>query len=124
MKVRILKNSIRLRLKQTEVQSFKKEGNISEVTAFGIDPSDELVFMLSVNEDELFKVHKSESKIVIEVPKSLAKEWTDTSMVGFNQGIETGKGKLIKLLVEKDFACLDGSEIENIDTYPNPSLPC
>src|SRR5215212_5318924 len=117
MKVRISGNSIRFRLKQTEVQNFQQHGKISEVTEFGTEEEDKLTFTLLTSANQ-FAVIKQLTTITIEVPEGIANEWTDTSLVGFEKSIDTGKGKIIKVLVEKDFKCLDGSDKENEDSYP------
>ncbi len=124
MKVRISGNSIRFRLKQSEVQTFGEQGILSEVTEFGTSADDTLVFTLSVSSSNSFGISNSKNTIVIEVPEMRAKEWTQTGLVGFEQAIDTGKGKIIKILVEKDFKCLDGSDKENEDSFPNPNLHC
>lgn len=124
MKVRISGNSIRFRLKQSEVQTFGEQGTLSEITEFGMAADDALTFTLSVSPSNAFSISNSKNTIVIEVPELLAKEWTQTGLVGFEEQIDTGKGKIIKILVEKDFKCLDGSDKENEDSFPNPNLHC
>jgi hypothetical protein len=39
-------------------------------------------------------------------------------MVGFDQEVETGKGKIISILFEKNFMCMDGREEDNAVSYP------
>ena len=124
MKVRISGNSIRFRLKQSEVQTFGEQGILSEITEFGTAVEDTLTFTLSVSSSHTFRISNIDNTIVIEVPQMLAKKWTQTGLVGFEEHINTGKGKTIKILVEKDFKCLDGSDKENEDSFPNPNLHC
>jgi hypothetical protein len=40
--------------------------------------------------------------------------------VGFSADVDSGKGRRISLLVEKDFMCMDGREEDNVGSYPNP----
>lgn len=122
MKVRISGNNIRFRLKQSEVQTFRQKGTISQVTAFGLDADDALSFTLLATANNAFKIFRSSNTVIVEVPKTIREQWTGTEMVGFEEKIETGKGKTITVLVEKDFTCLDGSDDENKDSYPNPRL--
>ena len=124
MKVRISGNSIRFRLKKSEVQQFQEKGTLAEVTEFGIEEEDRLTFTLSTVASRTFTILYSKNTIVINVPETIAKKWTGTEMVGFDELIDTGKGKTIKILVEKDFKCLDGSDVENEDSYVNPNLHC
>lgn len=124
MKVRITGNSLRFRLKQSEVSRFKEEGEIKEVTTFGSDATDKLSFILKVTSSVNFNLNFQANTITVEVPKPVCAEWTGTEQVGFEEMIDTGKGEAIKVLVEKDFKCLDRSDIEDEDAFPNPNLHC
>lgn len=124
MKVRISGNSIRFRLKQSEVKHFQQNGKITEVTTFGGAPTDKLTFVLAEVDAPEFQVSYEACTISIMVPRLICTEWTETQLVGFEKLIGTGKGEMIKILVEKDFACLDGSDVDNEDAFPNPSLHC
>ena len=120
MKVRIVNNSIRFRLKEPEVHQFAEEGKITEVVEFGSEVEDKLCFCLEISNDASLKISYKSNITTIYVPKGLAEKWTKTGMVGFDGKIETGKGRTIQLLVEKDFMCLDGREDDNAGSYPNP----
>jgi hypothetical protein len=71
-----------------------------------------------------FSITFQEHTITLQVPQQLVQEWTLTDLVGFEEEIQTVKGKKIKVLVEKDFACLDKTVEENEGTYPNPKANC
>jgi hypothetical protein len=47
--------------------------------------------------------------------------WGVTDQVGIAEDINLGENGSLALLIEKDFACLDGSEAENQDAFPNPN---
>ena len=91
---------------------------------FGPFNEDKLSFVLKASRSIDFKITYVSNTVTVEVPVAVCSEWTGTDLVGFEEVIDTGKGEAIKILVEKDFACLDGSELENEDTYPNPNLLC
>ncbi|MDN3656172.1 hypothetical protein QWZ08_11075 [Ferruginibacter paludis] len=124
MKIRISGNSIRFRLKQTEVKQFGEEGEIKEELSFGMLPADKLSFMLKAGNTSSFAISWESNQIMLQVPAALQAEWTNTDLVGFEKDIATGQGQLIRILVEKDFKCLDGSGVENEDTYSNPNQVC
>jgi hypothetical protein len=124
MKVRLLENSLRFRLRQPEVNQFAETGKVIQTTEFGPTSSDALSFMLEVTKEQELAVKFEDNKVTIGVPEHLAKTWISTDMVGFDGKIATGKGKFIDVLVEKDFACLDAPEEENIGAYPNPNAVC
>lgn len=119
MKIRILGNSIRLRLKMHEVDAIRETGVIEEVLAFGPDDSDQLRFQIRTGENE-FAIEQQAMTIRIIVPQSVIGTWTSTEQVGFDQTITTSKGSDIYVLIEKDFACLDGDREEEAGSYPNP----
>lgn len=54
----------------------------------------------------------------------MADRWTDSDLVGFDAIVETSNGDGLKVLVEKDFKCLDGSDEDNVGAYPNPAKEC
>ena len=122
MKVRIQKNSIRLRLKQPEVIQFQQEGRVSEILEFGDDAEDQLAFTLEVFDQPGLAVRFIAKTTVIYVPSTLAEEWTTSDLVGFDGRVDTGKGRTVDILVEKDFVCMDGREEDNVGSYPNPAI--
>jgi len=124
MKIRISGNSIRFRLRQSEVKRFSKDGTITEVISFGPLVSDKLGFILERAVSNEFSIKYDTHTVTIRIPQILSEKWAQTEMVGFDETIQTGKGEAVSVLVEKDFACLDGTDIENADAYPNPNAPC
>lgn len=124
MKVRILGNSIRLRLRQNEVCRFQESGEIKEVTSFGRGSPNRLSFVLKKSAHHGFKVAFRSNTVTIEVPETVCDEWVNTSLVGFEEAFDTGGEERISILVEKDFKCMDGSDAENEDAYPNPNAQC
>ncbi|ALI98027.1 DUF7009 family protein [Rufibacter tibetensis] len=124
MKIRILGNSLRFRLRQPEVSSFRQTGVVTEVTQFGPEPSQKLSFILAVSSDPELSVSFEAGTTTVHVPKQLAEEWTSTDQVGFDGTVNTGQGQKIEVLVEKDFVCLDRPEEEQIGAYPNPNAIC
>ena len=120
MKVRISGNKIRFRLKQPEVNQFQQKGSVSEVLEFGSNQNDQIKFTLSESNTSTIDVQFKSNETTVLVPKEQAKEWTSTDLVGFDAEVDTGKGKKIGILVEKDFMCMDGREEDNVGSYPNP----
>jgi hypothetical protein len=124
MKIRIQGNSIRYRLREPEVESFKKHGTISEAIQLGDAPSELLRFVLQKSSFTDVTIQLNDKTTAIHVPEQIAQRWTNSDLVGFDAIIEIGNGRELKILVEKDFKCLDGSEEDNIGAYPNPSAQC
>jgi hypothetical protein len=120
MKVRIADNKIRFRLKEPEVKRLQLKGSITEVLEFGVDPGDRISFTIAESDTDTISVQLKNNEITVGVPKTKLTEWTSTELVGFDAAVDTNKGKIIDLLVEKDFMCMDGREEENEGSYPNP----
>jgi hypothetical protein len=119
MKIRILGNTIRLRVKMHEVDAIRENGVIEEALAFGPDESDQLRFQIHTG-DDTFAIEQQAMTISITIPRPVIDVWTSTQQVGFDQTITTTKGSDIYVLIEKDFACLDGDREEEAGSYPNP----
>ena len=120
MKVRISGNKIRFRLKEPEVNQFQQKGIVSEVLEFGHNESEQIKFTLCESNTSTIDVQFKSNETMVLVPTAQAKEWTSTDLVGFDAEVDTGKGKNIGILVEKDFMCMDGREEDNVGSYPNP----
>jgi hypothetical protein len=60
-------------------------------------------------------------KVTILIPSDQANTWAATDQVGIAEDISLGALGSLALLIEKDFACLDRSETDNEDTFPNPN---
>ena len=123
MKIRLLGNTIRLRTKMHETADLREKGMIEEVLEFGPDESARLRFQLYAGED-VFEIEQHEMTIRIIVPRTLIETWADTDLVGFEESITTSKGSMITVLVEKDFACLDGDREDEAGSYENPMMGC
>jgi hypothetical protein len=55
------------------------------------------------------------------MPADQAIAWGVTDQVGIAENISLGNFGSLGLLIEKDFACLDRSEEDNEDAFPNPN---
>ncbi|MGX1641231.1 MULTISPECIES: hypothetical protein [unclassified Sphingobacterium] len=116
MKIRIKDNSVRIRLTQSEVNALYQDGNISSRTEFL-----EQAFVYAVERADVpeLSVEFVENKITLKIPANLLEQMYSTDVVGF-EGL-TGK---VKLLLEKDFVCLDNTLEDQSDNYPNPNMKC
>lgn len=119
MKIRILANTIRLRLKMHEVDSLREHGRMEEILEFGPAPEDILRIQLCRGEED-YGIEQNGMSISIIVPKAMVESWATTDLVGIEEMITTSKGRYIKVFIEKDFACLDADRDEEKGSYPNP----
>ena len=121
MKLRLQFNSVRLRLKRSEVEQFARTGWIEERIVWTSGISNTLSYALEAT-DEISspKCTGTPIGILIQVPKALALTWASSDDIGIEgyQSIEASEP--LRILIEKDMACIDGNEEENVDTFPNP----
>ncbi|MDA9820217.1 hypothetical protein N9C06_04790 [Salibacteraceae bacterium] len=117
MKLRILDNSIRLRLSKSEVDLLDEKGELSADTPL---PSSNFKYSLECVESS-FQIQHSSEGLKIQVPKDIVSSWANSNRVGFRHTFELEDGSKTSLLVEKDFKCLtDASESDQSDFYEHP----
>ncbi len=121
MKFRIRGDTIRLRLKRSEVDRLAAGISIVEETHF---PNSVLIYRLDVSENNAISASFENGSIAVTVPKTKALDWASTDEVSLHaEQVLPGAGSL-SLLIEKDFSCLepghhrDGEDDE--DTFPHP----
>jgi hypothetical protein len=121
MKLRVRNNSIRLRLTQTEVAAFAETGAVEETIEFGLTADKSLIYRIEQAVVENVRADFADGKITISVPVSLAENWAETNQIGIKTEQDLGAGKALKILIEKDFACLELREGEDEnDAFPHP----
>jgi hypothetical protein len=122
MKLRIKGNSLRVRVSRSEVTRLLAGDRLEETINFTPEPVANFTYALQ--QDRLFsqlEVQYTESKITIVIPADQANAWGTTDQVGIAERIGLGDLGSLAVLIEKDFACLDRSDEDNEDTFPNPN---
>ncbi|HKR04666.1 MAG TPA: hypothetical protein VJY62_08505 [Bacteroidia bacterium] len=118
MKIRIKGNSLRIRLTRPEIDFFGAEGYLEEKTNFG---KTTLTYALKSKTGIVeLSADFTDNKITMFIPEHLAKQWTTTEKVGYENEMEIGDGKKLFLLLEKDFKCLDNTTEDQSDNFENP----
>ena len=59
-------------------------------------------------------------QLTVFVPSGVARNWAETDQIGIAAEIDLDVAGTLSVLIEKDFACLDRSDAENEDAFPNP----
>jgi hypothetical protein len=123
MKIRIRGNFVRYRLTQSEVLQLKNDGLVKEETCFGPGAGQVLTYVLEADPIvQYLSASFSDNTIRMALPSQEANIWYDSNQVGYEHDIEVMPGQVLKLLLEKDFACLDDTDEDQSDNYPNPLL--
>ena len=122
MKLRIQGNSLRLRVSKSELARFSETGRLEETVYFGPQQGSELTYILARKDDGPgVDVEASVGQVKVLVPSRVARSWADTDQVGIDGVVDLGVRGQLSILIEKDFACVDRSDGENEDTFPNPA---
>jgi hypothetical protein len=123
MKLRIHGNSIRFRIGQSEVTKLLSEGRLAETVQ--LTSSDSFAYVLETSSQcKEVRAWRSDFKIGVSLPEQLARSWGTSSQVGIEQTQPIGETGFLRIVVEKDFACLhpgtDANETE-WDSFSNPN---
>jgi hypothetical protein len=125
MKLRIKGNSLRLRLTRSEVVNLLDAGHIEETIHFSPEEQSRLTYSLRVEPDlTSATLRYQRPEVVVVLPTKEATTWAQGSQVGIYATVDLGPRGTLDLIVEKDFACVDGSDADNLDTFPNPTGIC
>ena len=120
MKLRIRDNSIRLRLSKTEVNSVNSDGLVRSQVQFA--GSNTLTYVLESSPATVKpEAHFSNNVLTVRVPQLDVKQWAESGQVSISSEQDLDESEQLKILIEKDFACLAPREGEDeSDLYPNP----
>ncbi len=122
MKIRINGNSIRYRLSKPEVDKMCLSGKISNEINFG---DNQLKYSLVAQENiDQLTAQYLKGEIIIFIPSNYLTDWTTNDTVGFENTIELENQEILKILIEKDFKCLDNSSEDQSDNFENPNQTC
>jgi hypothetical protein len=120
MKLRIKGNSLRLRISQTEMRSLLADGAIADTICFGLAPEARLSYALKHRAaDKQICVEYAAQTVSVVLSTRAATAWAQGDEVGIYGSAATANGPL-ELIVEKDYACLDGSDPVDRDAFPHP----
>jgi hypothetical protein len=125
MKLRLLDDSIRLRLSRGEVTAIAEHGIVEGQTRF----PDGSVFTFSLEapkHDSGASASFADRRMVVKLSAPKIAAWAnDDAAVSIAEELELPLGGQLKLLVEKDFRCLTprGDEDQS-DLFQNPARTC
>ena len=120
MKIRIQRNSVRFRLSKSDIDQLTRTGFLKEETAFG-HANFGYAITRSNDHNELSATFE-DGTILLIMPENQINGWAENDIVGFNAVMEINNTESLKLLVEKDFKCLDNVTEDQSDHYENPKI--
>lgn len=121
MKLRLQSNSIRFRLKQSEVEQFARTGRVEEKIISGNGDEGTFSYVLeSVDSVSSPRATLKPRAVIVQVPPDAVMRWASTDQIGIEGEQPVDNQTSLRILVEKDFARIDGTDEDNTDTFPNP----
>jgi hypothetical protein len=124
MKLRIRGNSIRLRLTRGEVAEVAERGRVEDAIAFA--PGQRLVYVLACGDGDRLRARLDGARVEVTAPSAEARAWASSAeRVGMEAEQPLEGGEVLRILVEKDFACLRPRKGEDDrDAFENPHDAC
>ena len=116
MKLRTTHNSIRIRVRKSELSVLEQDQIVRERVRF---PNGVVfTFALAIQEDiDAISARMNENEWIISLPKHEAHQWVTSEQIGLEQQIPLPDNEELQVLVEKDFPCKDRPEEELSDTF-------
>ena len=121
VKLRLQFNSIRFRLKRSEVEQLARTGRVEEKILIGSGDDETFDYVLESTAAGSSPIATVTARgIAVQVPSHEVMRWASTDQVGIEGRQPVDNETSLQILIEKDFACIDGNDHENADTFPNP----
>jgi hypothetical protein len=121
VKLRLQFNSVRFRLKRGEVEQLARTGRVEEKILVGSGDDETFDYVLeSTAAVSSPRATVTARGIIVQVPSGEVMKWASTDQVGIEGRQPADNETSLQILIEKDFACIDGNDEENADTFPNP----
>ena len=119
MKLRIRGNSLRLRVSRTEVLRVAEQGSAEDSIRFA--PGTEWRYGIEVRPGGDVAAQFAANSLRVVLPKARVEQWLDDQEVAIEGQQPIGNGEILRILVEKDYACLAPRTGEDdSDLFVNP----
>lgn len=115
MKLRCTHNSIRLRLRKSDISQLIIDQKIRETIGFGAMP--EFSFTIALADVNKMEAKHEKGQIIVIMPEKIAMSWINSNEVGIEETIDFKNGQNLELLIEKDFPCIDRPHEDKSDTF-------
>ena len=115
MKLRCTNDSIRLRLRKSDISILEQKNSLTEAVCISLNKSFE--FILQIKDCLSLSIDSVDAKIIISLPMPIAEKWIMTAQIGIEEYLDFGDNQRLHLLIEKDFPCLDRPTEDKSDTF-------
>jgi len=94
---------------------------VEEKIIMGNEPGDVFTYVLeSSRAIPTLQATLGKQGLLVQVPAKKVSQWATGDEIGIEAIVPLENEKQLQVLIEKDFACLNGPEDQNVDTFPNP----
>lgn len=115
MKFRCTHNSIRLRLKKSDIAKLEQDGRL-EVNV-GFPGGSFLSYAIQISSSNAVEAYFESGKVELLIPEPQARQWISTDLVSMNTQLALPDGEQLSILIEKDFPCKDRTNEDKSDTF-------
>jgi hypothetical protein len=115
MKLRCTENSLRLRVRKSDLEVLKTAGRVAQAVTFA--PYQVLTFVLQSSSTTAIQAQFENGTITVLLPSQETAAWIDNQQVGLEQFQLLPDGQKLHILIEKDFPCQHVSETNFDDTF-------
>lgn len=126
MKLRCTANSIRLRVRKSDLDVLQNQGEVSAPINFA--PGIKLEYVLKLGQVEQPQANYAAHQISVILPVELAEKWIISEDVSIEYQQAYAEGQNLQVLIEKDFPCRHTEEKDLQDTFfelaPKDDLSC
>lgn len=128
MKLRLRGASVRVRLDQRDLSTLMESGRVEDGIRFGEFPDQTFSYAVELQDHGPVepRLEYTSGHFVLLLDRNVAKSWNASSQVGFETQQDFGE-TTVRIILEKDFACLDrpASQAEDDQfAFPNPASSC
>jgi len=116
MKLRLTKNSIRIRVRKSELSILSEKELIEESISFPTKTT--FNFGLKTSVDSLnVSASMANNNLKVFIPKQIANNWINSNEVGIETYTDLEGEEQLHILIEKDFPCKDRPKEDKSDTF-------
>ncbi|MBK9730826.1 MAG: hypothetical protein IPO83_06010 [Chitinophagaceae bacterium] len=121
MKLRFDKNSLRLRLKKSDIEKLRNDNSVHEKIPF-LNGSFEYRLLIAPDQPEVAANLEAQS-ITVVIPTNIALTWMNNNEVGIYHTIHIDENRNLDIILEKDFPCKEIPEEDQQDYFTPDDIP-
>ncbi|MCB9283937.1 MAG: hypothetical protein H6563_07690 [Lewinellaceae bacterium] len=116
MKLRLASDTIRIRVRKSDIGLLQKEGRLLESIALPAGPPFEFAVQLDPHKKEM-DVSWEGQRLTVWLPAGPAGQWIDSEQVGMEASLPLAGNAALDVVVEKDFPCQHQPTTDPSDTF-------